>query len=77
MELKNPTKQYKVQTVVDSLAFSVKEGEFFALFGENSAGKTTLIKMLCGLLTPTSEDATVLNIIPSTHFPASSINLLL
>lgn len=60
IELNNLTKQYKDRTVVNSLNFSIKEGEFFALLGENGAGKTTLISMLCCLLTPTAGDALVL-----------------
>lgn len=51
------TKRYKNRTAVDALYLIVKEGELYALLGQNGAGKTTAIKMLCGLLTPTSGDA--------------------
>lgn len=60
IEINNLTKQYKERPVVNSLDFSIKEGEFFALLGENGAGKTTLISMLCCLLAPTAGDALVL-----------------
>lgn len=60
IEINNLTKQYKERPVVNSLDFSIEEGEFFALLGENGAGKTTLISMLCCLLAPTAGDAFVL-----------------
>lgn len=54
------TKRYKDTTAVDSLSFSVEEGELFSLLGVNGAGKTTTIKMLCTLLEATSGDALLL-----------------
>lgn len=44
---------------VDNISLSVKSGETFGFLGANGAGKTTTIKMLCGLLTPTSGKGTV------------------
>ena len=44
---------------VDNLSFSVRRGEVFGFLGANGAGKSTTIRMLCGLLTPTSGRATV------------------
>ncbi|NTV99574.1 MAG: ABC transporter ATP-binding protein, partial [Chlorobiaceae bacterium] len=46
-------------TAVDDLTFSVGKGEIFGFLGANGAGKTTAIRMLTGLLTPTSGSATV------------------
>lgn len=59
VEVKELTKKYKSKTAVDSISFSVEEGELFALLGVNGAGKTTTIRMLCCLSTPTSGAAIV------------------
>ena len=57
IKIKNLTKKYKDLTAVDGLNLSIEKGELFALLGVNGAGKTTTVKMLCGLLKPTSGDA--------------------
>lgn len=54
------TKRFGEKTAVDALDLSVEEGELFALLGVNGAGKTTTVKLLSGLLTPTSGEAKVL-----------------
>lgn len=48
------TKRFGSFTAVDRLTFSVAEGEVFGFLGANGAGKTTAMRMLCGLLHPTS-----------------------
>lgn len=48
------TKNFGAFTAVDHITFSVKKGEIFGFLGANGAGKTTAMKMLCGLLLPTS-----------------------
>lgn len=53
------TKKFGNFTAVDSISFSVKKGEIYGFLGANGAGKTTAIRMLCGLSTPTSGKATV------------------
>ena len=44
---------------MDNISFNVNKGEIFGFLGANGAGKTTTIRMLCGILTPTSGDAIV------------------
>jgi ABC-2 type transport system ATP-binding protein len=55
----NLTKKFGSFTAVNSISFSVKRGEIFGFLGANGAGKTTAIRMLCGLSTPTSGKASV------------------
>jgi len=59
IKVESLTKRFGNFTAVDSVDFSVKKGEIFGFLGANGAGKTTVIKMLCGLLTPTSGTAQV------------------
>jgi len=53
------TKQFGHFTAVDHLSFEVNKGEIFGFLGANGAGKTTAIRVLCGLSLPTSGHATV------------------
>jgi len=46
-------------TAVDGISFSVKKGEIFGFLGPNGAGKSTTIRMLCGIITPTSGEGRV------------------
>ncbi len=48
------TKRFGAFTAVDSISFGVKKGEVFGFLGANGAGKTTAMRMLCGLSRPTS-----------------------
>ncbi len=48
------TKKFGGFTACNEISFSVRRGEIFGFLGANGAGKTTAIKMLCGLLQPTS-----------------------
>jgi ABC-2 type transport system ATP-binding protein len=50
--VKGLTKRYGDKTVVDALDMTVRRGEIFGFLGPNGSGKTTSIRMLCGLLTP-------------------------
>lgn len=56
---KNLTKRFGDFTAVDAISFDVKKGEIFGFLGANGAGKTTAMRMLCGLSIPTSGEATV------------------
>lgn len=53
------TKQFGNFTAVDHISFSVKRGEIFGFLGANGAGKTTAMRMLCGLSRPSSGKAMV------------------
>lgn len=54
IHLENVTKKYGDKIAVDNLTLSIPQGELFAFIGPNGAGKTTTVKMLVGLLIPTS-----------------------
>jgi len=53
------TKRFGHFTAVDNISFEVKKGEIFGFLGANGAGKTTAMRMLCGLSLPTSGVASV------------------
>jgi ABC-2 type transport system ATP-binding protein len=53
------TKRFGGFTAVDAISFEVEKGEIFGFLGANGAGKTTAMRMLCGLSIPTSGKATV------------------
>ena len=59
VEARELTRRFGDFTAVDSVSFAVRPGEIFGFLGPNGAGKTTTIRMLTGLLTPTSGGATV------------------
>lgn len=54
IKLENLTKKFGDFVAVDNLSLEVKPGEFFGFLGPNGAGKTTTIKMIAGLIQPTS-----------------------
>jgi ABC-2 type transport system ATP-binding protein len=62
VEARGLCKRFGVFVAVDDLSLSVEEGAIFGLLGSNGAGKSTAIRMLCGLLRPTSGSGTVLGI---------------
>ena len=53
------TKKFGNFTAVDHISFKVRQGEIFGFLGANGAGKTTAMKILCGLSLPTSGGGTV------------------
>lgn len=59
IDVRSLTRRFGDFVAVDSLSFTVKQGEIFGFLGANGAGKSTTIRMLCGLLTPTSGTAMV------------------
>ena len=59
ISVKNLTKRFGNFTAVDNISFDVKRGEIFGFLGANVAGKTTAMRMLCGLSYPTSGSGSV------------------
>lgn len=59
IEVKSLTKKFGDFTSVNSISFDVEKGEIFGFLGANGAGKSTTIRMLCGILEPTSGNAIV------------------
>jgi ABC-2 type transport system ATP-binding protein len=59
IEVSGLTKKFGDFVAVDRVSFAVSRGEVFGFLGANGAGKSTTIRMLCGLLNPTSGSATV------------------
>lgn len=62
VSVRNLTRRFGQFLAVDDVSFEVEQGEIFGFLGSNGAGKSTTIRMLCGLLAPTSGSATVAGI---------------
>lgn len=60
IEITSATKKFHEVIAVDGISLNVERGEMFALVGPDGAGKTTTIRMLCGITTPTSGSISVL-----------------
>src|SRR5262245_23872733 len=54
IEVEGLVKRFATLTAVDGVSFTIDPGEIFGMLGPNGSGKTTTIRMLCGLMTPTS-----------------------
>jgi drug efflux transport system ATP-binding protein len=59
IDVRGLTRRFGQFVAVDNVTFDVRRGEIFGFLGSNGAGKSTTIRMLCGLLKPTSGTATV------------------
>jgi ABC-2 type transport system ATP-binding protein len=59
IDVRDLTRRFGAFTAVDGISFDVRQGEIFGFLGSNGAGKSTTIRMLCGLLRPTSGSARV------------------
>lgn len=62
IEVLNLTKRFGTFTAVDNISFSIPKGAIFGFLGPNGSGKSTTIRMLCGVLTPTSGTGTVMGL---------------
>ncbi len=62
LEVLGLTKKFGDFTAVDHVSFSVRPGEVLGYLGPNGSGKTTTIRMLCGLLTPTEGTARIMGV---------------
>ena len=62
IDVRGLTKIFSGQRVVDGIDLAVREGEIFGFLGPNGSGKTTTIRMLCGLLTPDAGEGTCLGL---------------
>jgi ABC-2 type transport system ATP-binding protein len=60
IEVDNLCRNFKDFKAVDNISFEVRKGEIFGFLGANGAGKTTTIRMLCGLLKPSSGSAAIM-----------------
>src|SRR5689334_21742078 len=69
VEVDGLTRRYGAFTAVDAVTFTVKRGEVFGFLGPNGAGKTTTIKMLTGLVRPSSGRGSVVGLDVATEGP--------
>ncbi|HAN10013.1 MAG TPA: ABC transporter ATP-binding protein [Clostridiales bacterium] len=60
IEIDNLTKKFDNYVAVNSISFKIPKGKIFGFLGPNGSGKSTTIRMLCGVLTPTSGTGTVM-----------------
>src|SRR6185436_19169565 len=67
IELIHLVKKFGDLVAVNDLSLTVERGEFFAVLGPNAAGKTTTIKILTGLMKPTSGTAKIAGFDVQTH----------
>jgi ABC-2 type transport system ATP-binding protein len=70
VKVRDLTRKFGSFTAVDSVSFAVSRGEIFGFLGPNGAGKTTTIRMLIGLIPPTSGEAWVAGLNVSTESEA-------
>src|SRR5947207_11980786 len=59
IEVEGLTKRFGTFTAVDHISFTVGKGSIFGFLGPNGSGKTTVIRMLCGILQPTDGTARI------------------
>ena len=62
LDVQGLTKRFNQFVAVDNISFTVQPGEVIGYLGPNGSGKTTTIRMLCGLITPTEGTAKIMGI---------------
>lgn len=67
VSIKNLTKTFDTTTAIDNLSLNVEKGKITGLIGADGAGKTTLIRLIIGLLLPNNGEISVLNLNPFTQ----------
>ena len=70
IQISSLTRRFGEKNAVESLTLEVEAGEIFGFLGHNGAGKTTTVRLLNGVLAPTSGKATILGLDPKTDGPA-------
>ena len=70
IQISSLSRRFGEKNAVDHLTLDVQAGEIFGFLGHNGAGKTTTVRMLNGVLEPTSGQACVLGLDPQTEGPA-------
>jgi ABC-2 type transport system ATP-binding protein len=78
IDVQNLSKKFGPKIAVDNLSLKIKKGEIFGFLGPNGSGKTTSIRMLCGLLTPDSGEGRALgyNIVTESHLIKQKIGYM-
>ncbi|MBC2643815.1 MULTISPECIES: ABC transporter ATP-binding protein [unclassified Rhodococcus (in: high G+C Gram-positive bacteria)] len=71
------TKRYGEHTAVDAVSLTVRAGEVYGFLGPNGAGKTTTLRMLTGLVRPSSGTATLFGHAPGNHAVAARTGVLI
>jgi len=77
IETENLTKRYGDLLAVDGVSLRVRRGEVYGFVGPNGAGKTTTLRMLVGLIRPTSGSARVLGHVPGTRGALENVGAMI
>ncbi|MED4313536.1 ATP-binding cassette domain-containing protein, partial [Heyndrickxia coagulans] len=59
IEIKNIKKRFDKKIVLRGLSLEIKDGDFFGILGTNGVGKTTLLKIIAGMMVPDSGEVTI------------------
>lgn len=78
IEVNNLTKKFGDFTAVNDLSFNIEKGKIFGFLGPNGSGKSTTIRMLCGVITPTSGNAKIMgyDIVKDTELVRKNIGYM-